>query len=303
MKKRMTLIALVLVCALALTACGCKHENWNAADCLNPRTCADCGQTEGEALGHNWVEADCLTPKTCADCGETEGEALGHDWAEATCEEAKTCARCAEAEGEALGHSWLDATTEAPKTCEACGKTEGEKIIVDSRFTTAANQHLFGKWQTEITLTGADLGAELAPYVDELPCYYIFEFRNDGTLGLSVLPKDEAQMKAVMCAYTEDLLYQQLADSGLDAEAANAAVLQAFGMNIKDYVAYEVEKMDMTELLAAFAVEYVYYVDGDQMYLGFSWDFMENETYSLEDDVLYMPLSGADPVPFTRVVE
>ncbi len=27
---------------------------------------------------HDWVAATCTEPKTCADCGETEGEALGH---------------------------------------------------------------------------------------------------------------------------------------------------------------------------------------------------------------------------------
>ena len=37
MKKRLTLIALVLVCALALSACGCKHETWNAATCETPQ--------------------------------------------------------------------------------------------------------------------------------------------------------------------------------------------------------------------------------------------------------------------------
>lgn len=27
---------------------------------------------------HDWVAATCTEPKTCADCGETEGDALGH---------------------------------------------------------------------------------------------------------------------------------------------------------------------------------------------------------------------------------
>ena len=29
---------------------------------------------------HDWVAANCTTPKTCEECKETEGEALGHDW-------------------------------------------------------------------------------------------------------------------------------------------------------------------------------------------------------------------------------
>ena len=32
---------------------------------------------------HQWVPADCLHPKTCSACGETEGEPLGHTWKDA----------------------------------------------------------------------------------------------------------------------------------------------------------------------------------------------------------------------------
>lgn len=57
-------------------------------------TCPDCGlvfgadgitETTVEAetlapLGHDWQAADCEAAKTCARCGATEGEALGHDF-------------------------------------------------------------------------------------------------------------------------------------------------------------------------------------------------------------------------------
>ena len=47
----------------------------------------DCGETytddEVPALGHTWADATCTTPKTCTECGETEGEALGHTAGEA----------------------------------------------------------------------------------------------------------------------------------------------------------------------------------------------------------------------------
>lgn len=39
---------------------------------------------EGTA-GHSWIEADCDTPRTCANCGLTEGEALGHDYQDGIC--------------------------------------------------------------------------------------------------------------------------------------------------------------------------------------------------------------------------
>ena len=36
-------------------------------------------------LKHDWEEADCDHPKTCPDCGTTQGEALGHDYQDGYC--------------------------------------------------------------------------------------------------------------------------------------------------------------------------------------------------------------------------
>jgi len=68
------------------TVCGepdpdaCQHTNKNAATCLLPETCANCGETFGEALGHDMGEATCTSPATCKrdGCGHTDGKALGH---------------------------------------------------------------------------------------------------------------------------------------------------------------------------------------------------------------------------------
>lgn len=77
MKKQ---IAFLLILAAALSLCACGHQ-------------------------HSWTDATCTEPKTCADCGETEGEALGHeaDWAVTKepslleeGEEALVCSRCGE---------------------------------------------------------------------------------------------------------------------------------------------------------------------------------------------------------------
>lgn len=76
---------------------------------------------------HTWSEATCTTPKMC-ECGEVEGEALGHIWTDADCETAKTCSVCKEIQGEPLGHNWIDATYNAPKTCSICNQTEGEPL-------------------------------------------------------------------------------------------------------------------------------------------------------------------------------
>ena len=107
----------------------CVHEgNWIDADCDTPKTCAACGEIEGEPLDHSWNAADCENPKTCNRCGETEGEALGHSWIAADCEDPKTCNRCGETEGEALGHSWIPADCENPKICSVCDTIEGKAL-------------------------------------------------------------------------------------------------------------------------------------------------------------------------------
>jgi len=80
--KTVKLIALTLSLATALTLTACKkHEHeWAEATCTAPKTCATCGETEGEALGHTWAEATYQAPATCTVCGETDGEALTPDF-------------------------------------------------------------------------------------------------------------------------------------------------------------------------------------------------------------------------------
>ena len=78
MKKLISLI-LVLAMVAAMAACGCDHQ-WSEATCTTPKTCAKCGQTEGEAAGHTprqWVvsavDAEALTMTRdliCDVCGE-----------------------------------------------------------------------------------------------------------------------------------------------------------------------------------------------------------------------------------------
>lgn len=54
-----------------------QHSHvWYAATCTSPKTCSECGATEGAVLGHMWIEATYDAPKTCSVCGETEGSPL-----------------------------------------------------------------------------------------------------------------------------------------------------------------------------------------------------------------------------------
>lgn len=306
MKKSYLLIVLALVLVLGLSACGCRHENWNDADCVTPKTCAECGETEGEALGHSWTDATCDAPKTCTVCGLTEGEALGHNWQDATCDTAKTCATCAATEGEALGHDWQDATTELPKTCATCAATEGEKITTDSRFTTAATADLQGKWMTETTVGGEEMGLE--GFDAELTMQVILELGNDGTLGMSFGVADEEAFMQAVIDYTADTLYATLEAEGMTREEADEAMKLAYGMDVKTYAAAAMSGMSFGDIMGMVDIACVYYVEGDQLYLAESWDaqmdsttyILDGDTLTLGDDIVGM---GAETTVFTRVIE
>ena len=209
MYKRFGAALIILALALSLSA--------YAADTM--WQCGECGRRVPKALGdvcpycgthrhiHTWREATCTEPKTCTECGETEGAALGHQWdegaviREATCCEdgliRYTCTVCGAAweessakdpanhaggtelksrvdatcttdgytgntyclgcgalisvgnETPALGHLWQDATFTVPKTCARCGETEGEKLALEIGSTV-----VFGHYPQ--TVSGRD---------------------------------------------------------------------------------------------------------------------------------------------------
>lgn len=126
MKKIIVGIMAVLMAA-GLSGC-CLVHDWEEATCEKPKTCAKCGETEGEALGHVWEEATCTKAKACSVCGAEQGSPLGHSWKAATCTEAAACTVCGTAGEAALGHFWQEADCEHAKTCRRCGDKEGEAL-------------------------------------------------------------------------------------------------------------------------------------------------------------------------------
>lgn len=288
MKEHLVLTALILICTLVLTGCFCEHE-WEEANCTNPKICVKCEETEGAALGHTWMAATCTEPKTCEVCGITEGQAKGHSMVDATCMVAMHCSACNYTEGEPLGHVWIDATTEAPKTCTTCGETEGERIVTDARFKTDANAALFGKWVCEIPITGEMLG--FSDFEGNFSLAFCCEFGNAGDVSISVqMNDDQGFMDAIIHASVAQA-YAELATEGINKEDADAAMQQAYGMSVEDYVKTTFEDINATDLInsifAATAINGVYYVEGDSLYTGDSWDSeMEPSAFTIDGDQL-----------------
>lgn len=138
MKRAFYIIITVLLLSILLAGCQCRHE-WQNATCEAPKTCAKCGETEGNALGHDWANATCMESKHCNICGKLQGEALGHDWTEATCTSGKKCKRCGVMGSEALGHKagkWemldIDPVTAKATYCQKC-KNCGVKLEEEER--------------------------------------------------------------------------------------------------------------------------------------------------------------------------
>lgn len=126
MKKKF-IAGILLSACLILSGCGHDHT-WQAATCIAPKICPECGTTEGEPLGHSWIDATCIDAKICNICLQTMGQPLGHSWEDASCTAPKTCKLCGVSEGDPLEHNWLDATCTTAKTCAVCGVTKGETL-------------------------------------------------------------------------------------------------------------------------------------------------------------------------------
>lgn len=283
MKKRILSVVLLLVCISMLTGC-CFHSEWYAATCEAPKTCVECGETEGEALGHTWVDATCVAPKTCSTCRLTEGEALGHIWEEAT--------------------------TEAPKTCVTCAATEGERIITDSRFTTAATKDLHGSWVGELIIPGSMMDIDGFDY--DLILAIRMVLGNDGTMSMGCSFANMDDFISALTTYLAEVMYDTLASEYPDRDEADAAFADVYGMTVTEYASSLVAEQDFAGTLEAgfSALNFtgVYYVENNQLYTGTSWDLeMGGSEFVVNGDRFILSESveglGNTAITFTRVTE
>lgn len=272
------------------TACG-KTEgaplghSWMEKTCAAPKTCANCGKTRGDALGHAWSEATCLAPKTCSHCGDIQGTVAPHRWADADCTTPKTCNLCGKTEGTPLSHNWVEATTELPKHCSLCRITVGDRILTDPRFTTASAQPLFGSWQTQLAITGADVG--YPDLTGELVCQVSLHLGNQGDMAVTVTPLNMEQFKTTLNAYAVDVIYREFANRGLNKLAADLTVQTIYGMTVPQYADSIIADMDIDGMIAAFNRVGVYYVSDGKVYYSDSWDGkMDASSFTLTESRL-----------------
>lgn len=290
--------------AVLMAGCFCSHESWAEAGCDSPRTCENCGKTEGEPAGHDWQDAACGNPMTCRRCGLTEGAPGEHLWQEATCESPRRCQLCGLTEGERIGHHWMPATTEKAQTCDQCGQETGERIVTDPRFTTAANEALFGIWEGRLAIpvNRLNIGLNVEGPTARMDCQVIFN--NDGTMLVTMIPVDQEEILQVMAAREAEEVYRLFEWDGYSRGEADAAIRKTYDMTMEEYVRMQMGDVDVMGLFEGRVEQYVYYLEAGNLNYAADWSRqMASCTCTADGSSLTLSLFGAEPAPFTRVEE
>ncbi|MBR2381604.1 MAG: leucine-rich repeat protein [Clostridia bacterium] len=151
MKRTIKLLLVICCVAMAVMLSSCEwtwkgteqaptkatvKHSWIEADCENPRTCAKCGTTEGEALGHRPEEDDgnCVTDVLCEICDKVLTPGFAHTPFEddGDCTTEVLCSVCNNVAIGAKGnHVGGSATCVSGEICETCG-TEYGKVAPDN---------------------------------------------------------------------------------------------------------------------------------------------------------------------------
>ena len=135
---------------------------------------------------HEWTDATCTAPKTCALCGETEGEALGHSY------ENGTCTVCGEADPDYVADPAADAqfvikVNDVEMELVDGGIQQG----CDSRFVSADVQ-LFN-----VTVPSGTTAATVALKDDATATFANIQYMVDGAdhaFGGNAMPAFEADI-------------------------------------------------------------------------------------------------------------
>lgn len=132
-----------------------QQHTWEAATCVTPKTCTECGETEGEALGHAFTEASCTDPSACVNCGVIIEPARGHQWQE-TDDGGMVCSVCQERKaGDA--ESAKKIIFEAEEKAEA-GRYREAIQILDNAWKKTGNEvyyNLAGDYRMEFGISNS----------------------------------------------------------------------------------------------------------------------------------------------------
>ena len=89
--KKNSAILLLISSICMLSGCASSHQHtFSDATCTTPKTCLECGETEGTVANHIWIDATCTKPKTCLSCGLTSGGVLSHTYSNGYCSKCYT---------------------------------------------------------------------------------------------------------------------------------------------------------------------------------------------------------------------
>lgn len=195
------IVLLLAIVALIASCFICTHKNWIEATCTEPRTCVECGKTEGGPLGHEWREATCTEPRMCIWCDATEGEPLGYaagEWeAETDITAAKiyktqVCSICGEeldSEVESI-ESFINEKTFAFSPSEFADRMEKQLDSVNSKLGT----------KYDVTLSTSD-NMVLCVVLDGSSKAFAVGFL-DGS-GDNIADKDSREIQMLMGASTD----------------------------------------------------------------------------------------------------
>lgn len=122
MKKRiLTMILMAALSATVFAGCGDSTKPASSDNAVTDETGAgETNESTAPECEHDWIAATCAEPKTCALCGETEGDTLEHTWAEATFASPKKCSLCGETEGERRQSYFEEHSVDVPDAPVAC---------------------------------------------------------------------------------------------------------------------------------------------------------------------------------------
>ena len=182
---------------------------------------------------HEWADATCTAPVTCALCGMTEGEALGHSWDEGAVTQAPTCTEqgvktytcdaCGATYTEAVAmdpeaHNWDEGTVTTPATCTAegvmtytclngCGESYTEELELDEdNHDPLSGSHYsgLGNGQHEVYCDGCESFVETEDCTFDALTHHCVYCEDPESMDVVFMVGDEV-FSSTTCLYGDEL--------------------------------------------------------------------------------------------------